>query len=252
MTMEHEVSSIREKINCLLGPGRAAKQAKIDEENRIEREKKKEENRMLREKLRQHKLHEKALNKIEKTREEAREIPFYKPIVRYKINRTLNQLERQARREYPLGYESYKANIEADRRYSSSESRLEINKRKEEAKAIKAEHKRKGRLVLLKTPFGEDRYVEKRGSCFVATAVYGDENAPEVCALRDFRDKTLRSYTLGRAFIRAYYSGAGEYTAAIISRCVPSTIPLLRTGLNYIIECHARKTKEDLPRREHD
>jgi len=118
--------------------------------------------------------------------------------------------------------------------------------------ASKARSKRQRRLVLLKTPFGEDRYVEKSGTCFVATAVYGDENALEVCALRDFRDKTLRSYTLGRAFIRAYYSGAGEYAAAFISRCVPSTIPLLRTGLNYIIESHTRKTKEDLPRREHD
>lgn len=46
---------------------------------------------------------------------------------------------------------------------------------------------------------------KKQSGCFIATAVYGDENSPEVEALRRFRDYFLaRNYT-GRAFIAIYY-----------------------------------------------
>lgn len=41
--------------------------------------------------------------------------------------------------------------------------------------------------------------------CFIATAVYGDTNAPEVVALRQFRDQCLRPSAAGRAFIATYY-----------------------------------------------
>lgn len=43
------------------------------------------------------------------------------------------------------------------------------------------------------------------GWCFIATAVYGDIQAPQVVALRQFRDQRLRSSIAGRAFIRSYY-----------------------------------------------
>lgn len=43
------------------------------------------------------------------------------------------------------------------------------------------------------------------GGCFVATAVYGSYDCPEVWVLRRFRDQTLAKSTLGRAFISAYY-----------------------------------------------
>ena len=42
-------------------------------------------------------------------------------------------------------------------------------------------------------------------SCFIATAVYGDPLAPEVEALRRFRDIRLRPYYFGRAAIITYY-----------------------------------------------
>ena len=41
--------------------------------------------------------------------------------------------------------------------------------------------------------------------CYIATMVYGDYDAPQVVTLREFRDMTLRKYTLGRLFIRFYY-----------------------------------------------
>ena len=41
--------------------------------------------------------------------------------------------------------------------------------------------------------------------CFVATAVYGDYDAPQVLSLRRFRDRTLARSAPGRAFIALYY-----------------------------------------------
>lgn len=41
--------------------------------------------------------------------------------------------------------------------------------------------------------------------CYIATAVYGDYYAPEVIALRRFRDETLSRSIAGRLFIAAYY-----------------------------------------------
>lgn len=44
------------------------------------------------------------------------------------------------------------------------------------------------------------------GPCFIATAVYGDTFAPEVMALRGFRDRHLIPSVWGRAFIKFYYA----------------------------------------------
>lgn len=43
------------------------------------------------------------------------------------------------------------------------------------------------------------------GGCYIATAVYGSYEAPEVLILRRFRDETLAISNLGRLFIRTYY-----------------------------------------------
>lgn len=44
------------------------------------------------------------------------------------------------------------------------------------------------------------------GGCYVATAVYGSYDCPQVWTLRRFRDYTLAATWYGRAFIHAYYS----------------------------------------------
>lgn len=41
--------------------------------------------------------------------------------------------------------------------------------------------------------------------CYVATAVYGSYDCPEVWTLRRFRDMKLKRYCAGRAFIHFYY-----------------------------------------------
>ena len=43
------------------------------------------------------------------------------------------------------------------------------------------------------------------GGCYVATAVYGSYDCPEVWTLRRYRDYTLAETWYGRAFIRTYY-----------------------------------------------
>ena len=62
---------------------------------------------------------------------------------------------------------------------------------------------------------GADRYVdtgatlldsESVSGCYVATAVYGSYNCPEVWTLRRFRDDTLDATWYGRAFVQTYYA----------------------------------------------
>ena len=46
---------------------------------------------------------------------------------------------------------------------------------------------------------------EKKEGCYIATAVYGAYDAPEVMTLRRFRDEILANTAPGRWFIRTYY-----------------------------------------------
>lgn len=51
----------------------------------------------------------------------------------------------------------------------------------------------------------DDKPVGKQG-CYVATAVYGSYDCPEVWTLRRFRDYSLATSFGGRLFIRVYYA----------------------------------------------
>ena len=53
--------------------------------------------------------------------------------------------------------------------------------------------------------------VEHKKGCFVATAVYGSAEHPDVRLLREFRDKILLQSALGRITVRLYY-----FTAPIL------------------------------------
>ncbi len=50
-----------------------------------------------------------------------------------------------------------------------------------------------------------ERLKEKKGGCFIATAVYGSYDAPEVLILRKFRDEILLTSKIGQIFVRIYY-----------------------------------------------
>ncbi len=53
--------------------------------------------------------------------------------------------------------------------------------------------------------------------CFVATVVYGDFDAPEVLALRYFRDRYLLRSVVGRAFVKAYYAWGSNMAIHVIN-----------------------------------
>jgi predicted amidophosphoribosyltransferase len=46
---------------------------------------------------------------------------------------------------------------------------------------------------------------EKKGGCFIATAVYGSDTMPDVVLLREFRDTILVRSRLGRMIVNTYY-----------------------------------------------
>lgn len=55
-------------------------------------------------------------------------------------------------------------------------------------------------------PSSQSAVAKKSGGCYVATAVYGSYEAPEVMVLRKFRDERLQPTFLGRGFIAFYYA----------------------------------------------
>ena len=73
------------------------------------------------------------------------------------------------------------------------------------------------------------------GRCFIATAVYGNYQAPEVIALRRFRDETLQPSFAGRVFIAAYY-WASPPIAEYVSRK-----PLLASAIRPLLNALARR-----------
>jgi len=70
----------------------------------------------------------------------------------------------------------------------------------------------------------------KSRACFVATAAYGDPDAPEVERLRRFRDERLLTNAVGTAFVRAYYKMSPP-VARLIARH-PSLRTAVRKTLN--------------------
>ena len=48
--------------------------------------------------------------------------------------------------------------------------------------------------------------VQSTGGCYIATAVYGSYDCPEVWTLRRYRDNILAKTQFGRAFIKVYYA----------------------------------------------
>jgi hypothetical protein len=69
----------------------------------------------------------------------------------------------------------------------------------------------------------------KGGGCFIATAAYGFYSAPQVQALRDFRDRYLVTNAPGRAFVAWYYR-YGPRGAHFIN-AHPYFKPLVRVAL---------------------
>jgi hypothetical protein len=70
-------------------------------------------------------------------------------------------------------------------------------------------------------------------SCFVATAAYGSELAPQVEQLREFRDRVLRPTRAGSDFFERFYARYDELSQPIAERMRrdPETAELIRIAL---------------------
>lgn len=77
------------------------------------------------------------------------------------------------------------------------------------------------------------------GGCYIATAVYGSYDAPEVVVLRRFRDERLQRTALGRGVITAYYALSPALARRLpkhrklssqIRRVLDSMVDRLRSG----------------------
>ncbi|GHU93724.1 hypothetical protein FACS1894208_03640 [Clostridia bacterium] len=77
------------------------------------------------------------------------------------------------------------------------------------------------------------------GKCYVATAVYGDYDAPEVRILRKFRDKTLKRNIFGKLFIRVYY----KLSPPLARRLSPDT--RAGRGIKRILDKFVRYLEEN-------
>jgi|GEM_PF-1748383 len=73
--------------------------------------------------------------------------------------------------------------------------------------------------VLREAGGTENPNAKKRSACYIATAVYGSYDAPEVLCLRRFRDEVLSTSYLGRLFIALYY----RFSPAIAERLKRTT-----------------------------
>ena len=77
--------------------------------------------------------------------------------------------------------------------------------------------------------------------CFIATTVYGNPQAPQVATLRSYRDNVLKQKPFGKAIVGCYYGGTGRKTADFIKNKIPFTIPIIRKGLDFLVEKYNAK-----------
>lgn len=73
-------------------------------------------------------------------------------------------------------------------------------------RSLESDEKTKIEEQFLEEQKAEPKKSKSSTGCYVATCVYGSYDCPEVWTLRRFRDYTLASTVLGRAFIRTYYA----------------------------------------------
>lgn len=84
---------------------------------------------------------------------------------------------------------------------------------------------------------GQKQKAEKEG-CYVATAVYGSYDCPQVWTLRRYRDNTLKKSACGCAFIKLYYS----VSPALVRRF--GHIAWLKKATRKVLDCFVKRLKE--------
>jgi hypothetical protein len=75
----------------------------------------------------------------------------------------------------------------------------------------------------------------KKGRCFIATSAFEDPLSPEVQSLQFFRDRVLRTFSLGRKFILFYYKHSPRWACALDRHRYLK--PATRSLLRIVIKC---------------
>lgn len=79
------------------------------------------------------------------------------------------------------------------------------------------------------------------GACYIATAVYGSYDAPQVLSLRRFRDHQLATSLLGRATIRMYYAMSPRFAKRLEgASTVNSAAKVLLDALVHAVQKYER------------
>jgi hypothetical protein len=89
------------------------------------------------------------------------------------------------------------------------------------------------------TRSGRQRKVGRMAGCFVSTAVYGGENAPQVQELRRFRDEVLLRTCVGRLFTKFYY-WIGPYLAWCTAK-----MPFLKYTFRVFLDRLVQRIREN-------
>jgi len=89
----------------------------------------------------------------------------------------------------------------------------------------------------IKLDVADGNKTKKKSGCFIATAVYGDENCIEVLELKRIRDNHLNNYLIGRWFVEYYYF-ISPYLLPIInkSNCLKKIIRSLISNVLVVLK----------------
>jgi hypothetical protein len=77
----------------------------------------------------------------------------------------------------------------------------------------------KWKIIINVNSQGKVTSIEKRDpTCFVASAVYGSSEAPQVRKLQRLRDDVLLKHPIGRRLVRIYYTYSADIAAHLRNR----------------------------------
>lgn len=86
-------------------------------------------------------------------------------------------------------------------------------------------------IVMTKNITLELISIEKSKSCFIATACYGNYNAPEVVVLREYRDNELLKTSFGKILVSLYY-----LSSPLLSTIINNSGLLKKIVKKYILQ----------------
>lgn len=139
--------------------------------------------------------------------------------------------ERLAALELKLGSQDF---INAERAYKDGNERAQAH--------LQA---RVQEILASRGPRESATAPHKQGRCYIATAVYGSYDCPEVRVLRRWRDATLRTSGLGRALVAVYYAVSPAFVDAFGNRSWLTG--LMRTPLDLFVARLRRGGVDDSP-----